>query len=322
MQQASQTVIRFYLWLLLYMFLALILRLVAFVPLLALEAFSEGSGLRYLALLCPLLLIFIILPMRYSFADALVQRPGERCFRLDTAFSFAEYGEKLSQSLSHALHVFKWGLPLIAMLGFAYYEYESLDFVTLFKSITSLGKGLTDVWCAIANFFIGLFGGETLVSDGGLDEGLLVLAAALAIGLLIWLYGAVRNSAARFIWVTASREDRSPRKEARRSLRGRRLRQLGVALVNLVLWAPFLAVVIHVLKGIVSGMTSQLMLIMTQHSMPEFDFASAAWPLCLAFLLLYMPLLPIRRIRTAAFAIRRRAASGSTRNQNACSTEP
>ncbi len=321
MQQTPAKRTAFYLWLLLYMFLALALRLVTFVPLFALKVFPEGSTLTYLAVLCPLLLIFVVLPLRYSFADALVQRQGERCFRLEDAFSFADYGEKLSQSVTHAVQVFKWGIPLIAMLAYAYYQYETMDFVTLFKSVTALGKGLTDGWCAVANFFTGLFGGEPLVSDGGLDEGLLVIAGALAIGVLLWLYGAVRNSAARFIWVTASREDRSPRKETRRGLRGRRLRQLGVALINLVLWAPFLLVVLYVLKGVVSEAASQMMLVLTQRSLPAIDFASAGWPLALGFLFLYMPLLPIRRIRTAAFATRRRAMPANAQKKNVCSTE-
>lgn len=325
MQQspAKQTRFAFYLRLLLYMFLALLLRLVAFAPLFALKAFPAGSALRYLALLCPLLLIFVILPLRYSFADALVQRPGERSFRFDTALSFADYGEKLSQSVSHAVHVIKWGIPLFALVGYGCYLYESMDVLTLFKSVTSMGKGLTDVWCAVANFFIGLFGGEPLVSGGGLGEGLLVVGIAVAVGLLLWLYGAVRNSAARYIWVTATRDDRSPRTETRRGLRGRRLRQLGVALVNLVLWAPFLAVVLYVFKGVVGQLSDQMMMIFTQKSLPPIDFASAALPLALAFLFLYMPLLPVRRLRTAAFATRRRSAKSKKSNEACvCPTEP
>lgn len=72
MQQAKQNPFIFYLSMLLYMLLALLVRVIAFAPLYVL--FAEGTeSLRCVALLCPVLLLFWVLPMRYSFADALVQ---------------------------------------------------------------------------------------------------------------------------------------------------------------------------------------------------------------------------------------------------------
>lgn len=309
-----------YLRTLLYMFIALFLRVVALAPLAFLLVFPHGSPARYLALLCPALLIFLVLPLRYSFAEALVQKPGRRWFSFDAALSMSGYGEKLAEALLHALNVLKWGIPLFLIAGYYYFCYENVDVFELLKLIEGLGKGVTDIWCAVANFFITLFGGaHTLTSNGALMEGVYVLLAALGAGALIWAYGALRNSGARYIWVAATRGERSPRTETRRRLRGRRWTQLGVGLVNLALWSPFLIVLCTSLKDVVGGMSTQLMLMMAQSGMPALDLVKTAGPLLLAFFFLYMPLLPVRRWLTAAFATRnlRRAAPKTDQEKTA-----
>lgn len=67
------------------------------------------------------------------------------------------------------------------------------------------------------------------------------------------------TGAARYVWAYANRNDHSPRKELRRRLRGRRLAQLGVSLINLVLWIPFAIVAVTAVKGAVSGAAEALM---------------------------------------------------------------
>ncbi|MCI6377078.1 MAG: hypothetical protein MR842_04865 [Clostridiales bacterium] len=313
MQQnaGKQSPFVFYLRVLLYMFVALLIRLVAFAPLACLFAFPTGSPFRWLALACPLLVIFVILPLRYSFAEALVQRQKECCFSLDMALNVHNYGEKLTESLMHAAHVLKWGLPLAALLGYGYYWYKDVDALTLLKTVTAIGKGWMNAWCAAGNFFFGLFGSANrlVVPANTLMEGVYVVLAVVGLGVLVWLYGAVRNSSTRYVWVLATRNERPPRTELRRRMRGRRFAQLGVALVNLVLWIPFLAVCAHVLKGLVSDVAGQMMTAIAQQSLPAFHLSSAALPLLAAFVLLYMPLLPIRRMLTAAFATRERRSS-------------
>lgn len=297
----------FYLRLLLYMILALLIRALAFAPLICLAAYPSGAWQRYLALLCPALVLFVVLPLRFSFADALVQRPGQRCFDFGAAFSFREYGEKLSESVLHAVHVFKWGLPLFAMLGYAYYVYNEVDALTLLQSITAIGKGWSQAWCAVANAVGGLFGAEPLVPAANtLMDGVLVLGAVLGLGVLIWLFGAVRNSATRYIWVLANRGERPTRTEVRRRLIGRRFRQWCVGLFNFALCVPFLAVTLTTLKGAVSDLSNQLMMSVVQGQLPEIPLAALALPLALCFVGLYLPLLPMRRWLTAAFAVRER----------------
>ena len=311
MQHSKQNPLVFYLRMLLYMFIALFLRLAALCPLVCLFAFPSGSPLTWLWLLCPVLAVFLLLPLRFSFAEALVQRPRERYFSFDSALGLSHYGEKLTESLLHVLHVAKWGLPLAAMLGVAYYWYSSVDALTVLKTITSIGQGATGAGYAVVNFFRGLFDVEALVvPQNNIMVGVFVLGGVLLLGLFIWLYGAVRNSATRYIWAVATRENRDLHTERRRRLRGRRWRQLGVALLNLLLWTPFLAVVGMVSRDVLSDVSNQLMMAVMQGSLPVLNLAGAVMPLTLAFLLLYMPLLPVRRYLTAGFAVyeRRHAA--------------
>lgn len=307
MQQSRQCPFVFYLRMLLYMFIALFLRLAALGPLACLFVFPEGSALRWLWLLCPVLVVLLILPLRFSFAQAAVQQPGKRYFSFDSALGLSHYGEKLAESLLHVLHVMKWGIPLFAMLAVAYYWYSSVDALTVLKTVTSIGQGAEAAWYGVMNFFRGLFGAETLtVPQNNIMTGAFVLLAVLGLGVLIWLYGAVRNSATRYVWAIATREDRDLRPERRRRLLGRRWKQLGVELVNLLLWVPFLLVVAMVAKDVLSDVSNQLMMALMQGKLPVMDLAGAVMPLTLAFLFLYMPLLPLRRWLTARFVSQER----------------
>ena len=270
----------FYLRMLLYMFVALLLRLLALAPLACLFVFPAGSPLKLLALLCPVLLVLLVLPLRYSFAEAMVRRGGYRYFSFDTALNLGNYGEKLAESLLHAAHVIKWGIPFFAMLIYGYYWYKEVDALTLLSTLTRLGRGWTNVWCSVANFFLGLVGGAQLTPpQNTLMDGVAAVLAVLGLGVAVWLYGAVRNSAARYVWAYANRNDHSPRKELRRRLRGRRLAQLGVSLINLVLWIPFAIVAVTAVKGAVSGAAEALMAAITQQGSAGLDMAAAVVPL-------------------------------------------
>lgn len=301
----KQNPLTFYLRVWLYMFIALMLRVVALSPLAVLFAFPAGSPWRYAALLCPVLYVFFIGPLSFSFADALVQRPRCRAFSFDRALSLKGYGEKLMESLLHALSVLKWAIPLLALGGYAYYCKDSVDAKTLMASLINMGKTAGDIWYGTANFFVTLFGHQPMTPvAGSLMQGLYVVLGVVGLAALVLIYGMVRNSATRYIWVIASRGERPVRTEIRRRLRGRRWRQLLTGLGNLVLWSPFLAVVGLSLKDVVADAATQLMLSMGSPTGSALDVSGALTPLFAAFLFLYMPLLPARRILTAAFATR------------------
>lgn len=302
----KQNALVYYVRALLYTLVALLLRVIAFAPLACLFVFDGWP--RWLAALCPVMVIFGILPLRYSFAQAMTAKP--RRFSFDAAFSFSNYGEKLKESLLHALHVIKWGLPLAVMLALGYYWYSAVDYLELYQTVDELGNFCAQLIGGAAGWLSGVFGTEafvaTAVTANNFMLGVAAVAAVLGLGVLIWIWGAVRNSASRYIWAVAVRTDRVPRAEMRRRLKGRRLRQLGVALVNLLLWIPFLYVSAGALKTAVSDASTMLMMAITTGQLPTAELLAAAMPVAGAFVLLYLPLVPLRRWNTAAFAARNR----------------
>lgn len=295
----------FYLRMLLYMILQLVIRVVTFAPLacLLVEELPVWG-----ALLCPALLIFVVLPLRFSFAEAVVLK--QNGFSFAKAFSFADYSEKLKQSCHHALHVLKWGLPLAVLCGCAYYWYSEVDALTVLKTITAIGEWWTGM-CATVS---GWFGAETVAPAAAMMDGVLVVLAVVALTVAVWMYGAVRNSAARYLWVQANQQERNAKTEIRRRLLGRRWAQLGVAIINLILWVPFVGFTAYTLMDAVSNLSSQLMMLMAG-SLPQLDLTGAVKPLILSFVLLYLPLLPVRRWLTASFAVRERKAAASAAAQ-------
>ena len=309
MNTYRQNPVAFYLRALTYTLFALLLRLLMLAPLLFL-LMPEGSPWRWGALLCPVMLLFVVLPMRYSFAEAVVQKPRQRFFSFDTALGTQHYGEKLGESLLHVLSVAKWLLPLVAMVCFAgwYYLYpleESSG--ELLNTLKAMGQWGASVWYAVSDFFIRLFGKTPAAHlEGSMMEGLYMVLGVLGIGVLIFLYGLVRNSCNRYIWVAATREERNPRTEIRRRMRGRRFRQLLVALLNLVLLLPFLVVVWLYAKETFPAVVDLFGENIVTKFFKVHEVNELVLPLVLAFLLLYLPLLPVRRILTAVFSTARK----------------
>lgn len=303
MQQAKHNPITFYMRVLLYAFIGLLLRVVALLPLAALWTFPSGSPWRYTAILCPVLIVFGIMPLRYSFADALVQPSRRRYFSYDRALGFSHYWEKLLESLLHALNVLKWGIPLMAMGVYALYVKDNVDARTLITTLGDMGRTAGNIWYATINFFITLFGGQAIRPvAASMVQGLYVVGGIVGLGVLVLAFGAMRNSCSRYIWVIASRADRPVRTEIRRRMRGRRWRQFLVSLCNLVLLAPFLVVVAFSLKDVLGESFTALMMMVGYNGGSVFNVTEALMPIVAAFVLLYMPLLPARRIITAAFA--------------------
>lgn len=286
-EMKKQNAFVFYVRTLVYTLIAFMLRAAAAAPLACLFV-CEGWQ-RWLAVLSPVLTVFVVLPLRCSFAQAMTQSP--RRFSFDTAFSFTHYGEKLAQGLKQVWGMILWGIPMAALLAGAAYCYVAVDALTLFQTIDELGN-----FCAKV---------LRLTTANNFMLGLGAVGVVLALGAVILAWGAVRMSANRYIWAVAAATDRIPRAEMRRRLENRRLRQLGVALVNLILLLPFLAAAGWALKNTLSDVSTLLMMAITTGELPKLDLMSAALPVAAAFLGLYLPLLPLRRWNTAAFAMRK-----------------
>jgi len=296
----KQNAVGLYLRMLLCVALAAAVRAVALAPLICLFVFD--GWLRVLALLCPVLVIFGVLPLRYSFAQAMADMP--RAFAFGKAFSFSDYGDKLKAALIHALHVLKWGIPLAGMAAGAVYCFREVEYLDMYETVRDMGDACAQALNAVTGWVGGLFGAEaTAVTVNNFMMGVGVLGVIAGIGVLILLRGAVRNSAGRYIWAWARENGRHPRLEMRTRLKGRRMRQLGVALVNLVMWIPFLCVIVGAVKNSVSDLSTVLMMAMMTRSLPLSDLLGAAAPVTIAFAALYLPLLPLRRWNTAVFAL-------------------
>lgn len=302
----------FYMTLLLYVLLAFVLRLIALAPLLALFAFEPGSAWQYLALLCPLLMVFVVLPLRFSFAEALVQEADERIFSLKTAFSFSQYGEKWLRGLVHAIQVMLWGLPFFALAGYGLTQYASGNLLTFqtVDNLSKLGNRWNNGYYAVINFFEKLLGkAVSVLPANGFMDGVFVVLGAVGIALLIWLYGAVRNSASRYIWVVAERTDRAYRTVCKQQLSGRRWRQLGTALLNLLLCLPFFTVIFLLCKNSLMEAVNTLfsaqtlMMLMSTHTLPNLELGGMAKIMPILLLCCYLALLPLRRCATARFAV-------------------
>ena len=212
----KQNAFVFYVRILVYMLIALALRAAAIAPLACLFLFDGWK--RALAFLCPVLLVFVVLPLRRSFAQAVTQQP--RRFSFDAAFSLDRYAEKLRLELLHVLHVIKWGVPMAVLLAGACYCYVAVDALTIFQTINDLGNGCAQLFglSTVNNFMLGMG----------------AVGAVLVLGMAVWAWGVARNSANRYLWALGA-----DRAEMRIRLKGRRLLQLLTALANLALCLPF-----------------------------------------------------------------------------------
>lgn len=298
----------FYLCELVAVLLALAVRLIALAPLYALYAFPD-SPLKYLALLCPVLIFFLVLPLRFSFADALAQEHGERYFSIGKAFSLRKYGEKLQESTSHFLSVLKWAIPLILALGFLAYQLgyisfgkAKMDFITMYSSLDQLGLWAGNLWAGVSGVAV----------QGGAVEGVVFILGILALLYILLMFGAVRNSARRYVWALSTREDKNAYVETRRRLAGRRLKQLLVALINLCLLLPALALIAYSLKDTLIEVSGQMTQIVAGNAKIT-SLAGALKNVLLIFFLIYIPLLPVRRLLNCLYATHASRARKATR---------
>ena len=297
--------VTFYFRTLLYMFIGLLLRIAAFLPLVCLFVFPGGSVFRYGALLCPALLLFLILPLRFSFAEAMTEYLHTQYFSFNTALSTDRYTEKLTGGLFYLLSIAKWAIPLVAFLGYIYWMLSAANATFVLEAISGIGKSVTAIVMYVVVFVQNLFGNaSTTKAAGGMVEGFYTLFAAIGLGGLIWLIGIVRNSASRYLRASTQQEGHRYCRETNRCVSERRGKQFLVAMLNMVVLLPFLYVAATSLRGTASDLAMAGLAAISTKTLAVPDFAAAAAPLFFAFLGIYMPLLPVRRYCTAAFAVK------------------
>lgn len=207
------------------MLAAILIRAVALSPLLALVLAKSGDPLQYIAILTPVLYIFAVLPLRYSFGEAMHRAIEGGRLLSGKLLSFKGYGEKLKAVLFQALRSLPWTLPLIAGLGAGLYYWYAVNLATSMNLVRSLGK--------------------LLGPDYGFKEGLYMLIGVVVLLALVFLYGLFRNGMLRFVWAQSGGKYNSARAEMLRRLRGGRFGQLLMGIVQGLLRLPVLAAEIY-----------------------------------------------------------------------------
>lgn len=253
------------------------IRLAALTPLLALVLCAEGSALRYLSLLTPVLYFFVVLPLRYSMGEAMHYALNGDRFATPRLVLFGGYGKKLGAVLKQALHLLPWAIPLVAGLAVGWYLlYFVEDGTVVLRMVISLGK---------------VFG-----EDYGFMEGVYLIVAFFGLLVLVLLYGMVRNGMLRFLWKEAGGSYDSARKEMLRRLKGRRGGQLCVAAIQVLMLLPVILPSGYMGYRLLRDFVSNMQLNLAQLAEPQM-----LWGILAVLILLYLPLLPLRKVLQAYF---------------------
>ena len=263
-----------------------------------------GSPLVWLGLLCLPLLLLVMVPLRYSFADALVQpRENSRHFSLAKAFNLRDgYGEKLHFGLLNLLRNLLWGIPTLGLLGYCGWwgitNYYGTNVLTMMSSLEELGQ----VKYTVMNFFLRLFGqAEVTVPAHTLADSFVVVGAAFLLTLVIWFFGACRNAGYRYVWAWSRQQGCSFSQGYQKQIKGRRGGHALVCLMNLVLWIPFLLVVYFSFKPVLSDLSQNFLEYVMTKSFPLKEIATSLLPAALAYVFLYLFVLPARNWLNARF---------------------
>lgn len=251
---------------LLTLLLQLVLRLMALAPLL----FLCAKETKPLALLCIPLYILIVLPARQNVAEAMRDAlAGGHLFTL-RLISLEGYGRKVWRGVKQALLLMAWGGLFLAATGLAVFIYAG-------KTI----EGVTDVF-TILKTLMALGGGSSI-------RGATIVVALYALTLLPLMVGVAFHSGTRHAIARGGRK----------LIRGHRGGVMLTWLAGCVTLVPFLAVVLWIGAGFVSGLASALANLGSGSiSLPSLNGNAGA--LVIALLLL-IPAIPFKQLLSAAY---------------------
>ena len=257
------------------MLIAIVLRLIALCPLLALAFAAPGSPLRYAALLSPGLYVFLILPLRYSLGEAMAHALSGGSFATGRLLSLRGYGEKLKAALAQGLRLLPWGLPFLVGAGIGLFYWHGNGIVFL-QALQRMGR--------------------LLGPEAGFVEGIFIIALLGGLLLLVLLLGMMRQGMLRFVWASCGGKYRRAREEMQKRLAGRRLGQFGIGLLQGILALPV------ALPGAYLGYRLLRLYLLSPKEVGAFLAQPLVlWGAVAALFLLYYPLLPLRRVLSALF---------------------
>ena len=244
-----------------------VLTLIVLAPLI----FLFVQELRPLSLLTVPLFLLILLPMRQNEARLLADLDAGRETGLWQIVSGYRYGTKLARGVKTTLLMLLWGCAFLAATGLVLYYYKaqgvegSTDFLTVLRTITALGGGKID--------------------RGAVRAILIYLATLIPV-----LLGLAFHSGTRHAYTNNG---------GRKTLKGHRLAVIGMWFVSLVTMLPFAAVAAFTSMNYVGRLREALAQfnLSGKMSIPMPD--QGALVIAAAFVVLVLPLLPLKKLMTA-----------------------
>ncbi|MGN0779431.1 MAG: hypothetical protein ACI4MJ_09810 [Aristaeellaceae bacterium] len=254
---------------LLTLLIQLVLRLMAFAPLL----FLCAKETKLLALLTLPLYILIVLPARQNMAEAMRDAlRGGHVFTLQLV-SMRGYWGKVWRGVKQGLLLMAWGALFLLATGLAVFIYAG-------KTI----EGVTDVF-TILKTLMALGGGSAI-------KGATLVLILYAMTLLPLLFGLAFHSGTRHAIARGGRQ----------MVQGHRGGVLLAWLAGCVTLLPFLAVVAWIGSGYVSALAfamANLSLGITSVPLPS--LSGNVWAIGIAAVVLLMPAIPFKQLLSAAY---------------------
>lgn len=265
----------------------LFFRLVAWLPLAAVCLFHWPLPLSMAALICIVLYILLVFPARFSLAfqmTCMTRQADSRSLRPSA------YPTRLKAGCIRLLSGALWGLPL------AFFLYRTYQYIFVFEG-TRFGRDFTA---------IGAFLSPASTDAGKMFLGSAVFFGLLALSFFLLLYGWWRGVPFDFQMVGSIRLKTALR-NARRARRRCRSALWKNACIHFLLCLPALIVPLLLpylkLRPMLAGRAMEdLQLIYVFLSAGMVSDGTLACALAL-FLLLYLPLLPYRKLRNAAVVV-------------------
>lgn len=244
-----------------FLLLETVLRLIVLCPLIALTS----PGLKWLAVLTPVLFVLITLPARQKSAavmqDALRGKP-----LFDSRLILGSgYGKALLRGVKQALIMLLWFLPCIAATAYLYYMYTGgADAFTILRMLSSLG------------------GGEIV-------RGTVIVGVVYVLTFIPGLFGLAFHSGRRHELALTGKV-----------IRGRRGLVLRSWLIGLVTVIPFAIAFALLASDYVLALRDAVSAFMSTMTLALPPVSGKVWLIAAAFAVLMLPLMPFKSLISAA----------------------
>lgn len=160
-------------------FVQAVMRMAALAPLVALATKAKA-----VALICPVLIVLVIMPLRFSFAqtlDGFVK--GDRLFS-PRMVSFEGYFKKLRMALFQILKILLYAIPFFALVAYVINMWFSVpDGLTMIRQLVQLG-------------------------GGSVESGIMVFVLIVALLLVPVMIGLSIHSGDRFFFISAQKKQK------------------------------------------------------------------------------------------------------------------